>query len=39
MFLVLNLSNPEYMQPLYTTNAGKIMLASAACSRCWACGS
>jgi len=30
VFVVLSLINPEYMQPLYTTSAGKLVLGAAA---------
>jgi tight adherence protein B len=32
LFFVLNLLNPEYMHPLYTTKVGKLMLLAAALS-------
>jgi tight adherence protein B len=32
MFFWLNLVNPEYMEPLYTTTIGKYMLGGMACS-------
>jgi len=32
LFVLLNALNPQYMQPLYTTSTGKIMLAAATAS-------
>ena len=31
IFLVLNLINPSYMQPLYSTFAGRVLLALGGC--------